>query len=241
MVDTRLAWVHATSDRYVHRVASAWAITAAALDHYRPAYVAFSGGKDSTVILHLVHSLAPEIPVVWSDDELELPDTVSYQGRIREAVEHYGVVAGQGPHAGWFHPWQKRPWMRQPAADMEWLVLPMRQAVADIGFRMVFLGLRGEENQRRRAWLLKTGHSWIDRWGVRNVCPLYDWTADDVWTFIATQGLDYNSAYDVMERIGVPRKLQRVGPLPLARRADLKQGWPKVLQWLEQTHGKHWQ
>ena len=35
--------------------------------------VSFSGGKDSSVLLHLVRSLYPEVPAVFSDTGLEFP------------------------------------------------------------------------------------------------------------------------------------------------------------------------
>lgn len=37
-------------------------------------YIAFSGGKDSTVLLHLVRSVYPDIPAVFSDTGLEYPE-----------------------------------------------------------------------------------------------------------------------------------------------------------------------
>ena len=44
-------------------------------------YVAYSGGKDSTVLLDMVRSLYPEVPAVFSDTGLEFPE-------IREFVQH---------------------------------------------------------------------------------------------------------------------------------------------------------
>lgn len=54
------------------------------LDHWEDqCYVAFSGGKDSTVLLDLVWSINPRIPAVFVDTGLEYPE-------IREFVKGYG-------------------------------------------------------------------------------------------------------------------------------------------------------
>lgn len=48
-------------------------------------YVSFSGGKDSTVLLHLVRQLYPNIPAVFVDTGLEYPE-------IREFVKTFDNV-----------------------------------------------------------------------------------------------------------------------------------------------------
>lgn len=48
-------------------------------------YVAFSGGKDSTVLLHIVRGMYPTIPAVFLDTGLEYPE-------IREFVKTFNNV-----------------------------------------------------------------------------------------------------------------------------------------------------
>lgn len=67
-------------------------------------YVAFSGGKDSQVLLHMVRSLYPEVPAIFSNTGLEYPEIVAHAMSLpnvivvrpklsfKQVIEKYGYA-----------------------------------------------------------------------------------------------------------------------------------------------------
>lgn len=74
-------------------------------DHWKGLiYIAYSGGKDSSVLLHLVRSVFPEIPAVYNDTGLEYPEVKEHVKltpnlvitkpvlTYRQVIEKYGFA-----------------------------------------------------------------------------------------------------------------------------------------------------
>lgn len=222
------------------RVASATAIIQKALAKRKRPYVAFSGGKDSMVVLALVQQIGGDIPVLWSDDELEYPELIELMAPMAGQPD-LTIALGWATHAGWFAPWRDRPFWRDPLPGAIRIDMDADDYMATRGHDLVFTGVRAEENNRRREWLESSGPLYRVRSGVRmRCCPLWDWSVEDVWAYTRLHGLPVCGSYDVLERIGVPLKSRRVGPLPLAREYELREGWPQMYERLVARYGRRW-
>lgn len=241
-----LALEHARTDDHRRKVASALRTIHAALSRATMPYVAYTSGKDSLVVGWLVEQVTRGVTLAWSDDELEYPETVAIMERLAGDLL-FVVTSGYSWHNGWFHPWVDRPFFRDPLPQMVWITEDQDDYMARQGHDLTFTGVRAEESRARRDWLaFAAGRFDVPglypvRSGTGLRCtPLWDWTTDDVWAYIHAHGLPYNPVYDRLAEIGVEPRRQRVGPLPLARRADLAAGWPDLLARLEARYGPRW-
>ena len=127
-----------------------------------------------------------------------------------------------------------------PDKYIQAVITPERFPVPDGKDLYSVLGLRTSESMNRRMGLFSS-KGWLtgrNHWGVRSARPIYDWNDSDVWKAIHDFGWDYNSAYDVMNRLGLPRRLLRIAP-PTLTTAGLpalqlsRKAWP---QWFERVN-----
>jgi len=202
--------------------------------------VAVSGGKDSTVCVELAimaAELTGRLPVEASfrDEEICYPGTAEYLERLhdRDEVELTWLVANQPvtnafdramPYWWVFDPLvDPNDWVRQPPPyaqhtnelDIANMITKWNYPVDDGQELIVVIGIRTNESKGRLMGLHsmgghETGTSKYS--GARNMWPIYDWTDPDVWLAFKRYGWDYNTAYDVMHRMGTKRSELRIGP-----------------------------
>jgi predicted phosphoadenosine phosphosulfate sulfurtransferase len=227
-------------------------------DGHRLVY-SFSGGKDSGVCLELgimAATMTNRLPVdvIMRDDEIMYPGTFEYAERVaaRPEVAFNWIYACQpvvntfnreNPFFWVFDPLlEPDQWVRQPPSiaykipnlSIEYMTIPERFPPAPGKDLHAVIGLRTAESRGRLYGLFSSG-SYVtkpNKMGTRSCRPIYDWSDADVWRFISEQKIDYNDAYDIMYRLGVPKSRLRIAPPTMnsAGAESLKmasQAWPR--------------
>lgn len=209
-------------------------------------YIAFSGGKDSLVALHLALQAEPNAPVCFFDAALEFPETYTYIADLAEAWNlNLDVIAAHRPtlellieNGTWSHTATPGPVTN---LFQNKIGLPAQTAVQRHGPGVVW-GLRADESNSRRAMFAQSisqGHTHgarSRRDGSYTYSPVWNWTDNDIWAYIARHDLPVNPVYQKLRRLGTPATALRVSAmldgnhLEAGRLVWLKRGWPSLFE-----------
>jgi cysteine desulfurase / selenocysteine lyase len=163
--------------------------------HDRPtANVSFSGGKDSTAVLHIARKAGVN-KAFFIDTGIEFPETIAFvrsQGVevIRKAMDFWQAAEKAGP----------------PGKDNRWCckllkLHPLKLYLADVGPCITVQGNRWYESWNR-AGLEETSQNPANPLQL-NISPIRNWRALEVFLYLWWQGLEINPLYDRgLERIG---------------------------------------
>lgn len=171
---------------YWDRVREAEDVIREAFDRHLRPYVAFSGGKDSTVMAHMVLQHRPSTTVLhWDYGAAYVPDPIHEE--ILGIARHMG--ARLRLETSPLYEQQGRQAVGVLGKHMIGWLLPK---LAREGYDASFVGLRSAESGKRRR-RINSGRSLSD---IREYWPMASWSWLDVWAYIVSHGLPYLSVYD---------------------------------------------
>ncbi|GFK95562.1 Thioredoxin-dependent 5'-adenylylsulfate reductase [Fundidesulfovibrio magnetotacticus] len=149
--------------------------------------VAWTGGKDSTVVLNLWRAVTPgPLKAVNLDTGHKFPEILAFRDRMaREWGVDLHIVRPLPEEIPQEIAQDKMACCR--ALKVE----PLRRAVAQMGLEVLLSGVRADENRARKNLDLLE-----DRNGYLQANPILHWTEMDVWALITQRGLPYCELYD---------------------------------------------
>jgi 3'-phosphoadenosine 5'-phosphosulfate sulfotransferase (PAPS reductase)/FAD synthetase/ferredoxin len=172
------------------------------------AYIAFSGGKDSVVLLDICHRVLPlSVPVIFSDTDMELPDTYNVWEEIKNRYPDREFIAAKAESSA-LENWQR---FGPPSRTIRWCCSVHKSTPALMFLKnklhksavkvTAFVGVRGEESYSRSFYEDATD-------GAKNASqlnrmPILDWGAHELWLYIFANDLLINCAYKKgLSRVG---------------------------------------
>ncbi|MDP3563922.1 MAG: aminotransferase class V-fold PLP-dependent enzyme, partial [Methanoregula sp.] len=158
------------------------------------ANISFSGGKDSTAVLHIARK-AGVTKAFFIDTGLEFPETIAFVESqdveiIRKAGDFWQAAEKAGP----------------PGKDNRWCcklqkLHPLKLYLADVGPCVTVQGNRWYESWNR-AGLDETSQNPANPLQL-NISPIRHWRALEVFLYLWWQKIEINALYDKgLERIG---------------------------------------
>ena len=163
-----------------------------ALEMYDKPYVAFSGGKDSSVMLSLVIKQDPNIMIFhWDYGRYYIPREMEHSfidNAMKMGAKNIRVRTSK------LYEREKRDAQNVLGRIMLGYAVP---GLRKEGFNACFLGLRKEESCKRKRRI----NGLFEFGEITNVFPVMNLTWKDVYAYIVANNLPYPSFYDERAKI----------------------------------------
>jgi len=168
------------------------------LKKHKNPVIAFSGGKDSTVILDLVRKADPDILAVFCNTGVQHKFTYEYVKRVdnvvwlKPEITFWNVVDRKG-----FPEMKGKSRNRVGYCCYHLKEKPMKKFIKREDIDFIFTGITMAESRQRMMFLKSWGnYGYVKSWKCFKCHPISDWSVKDVWDYIKSVNVDYNEGYD---------------------------------------------
>ena len=172
------------------------------------AYIAFSGGKDSVALLDICHRVLPlSVPVVFSDTDMELPDTYKVVDAVKSLYPEREFITARAETPA-LENWKI---FGPPSRTIRWCcsvhkstpaLMTLKKRLHKTAIKvMAFVGVRGDESHSRSFY--EDASDGVKNASQLNRMPILDWGAHELWLYIFANRLVVNEAYKMgLTRVG---------------------------------------
>jgi len=194
-------------------------------------YLAFSGGKDSCVIKKLAQLSRVKFDAWYNNTTIDPPELVRF---IKQ--HHADVKWNQPRHGAMMARVAIKPSL-PPTRSVRWCCSEYKEQGGKN--RVKIVGVRAAESNARRKWKAISEDGNEDK----IVCPIVDWSDDQVWQFIKEHAVLYCSLYDEgwtrLGCVGCPLAKKENQEREFARWPRYKVNWERAIKanW-ERHHSK---
>lgn len=166
-------------------------------------HVAFSGGKDSAVLLDLVKKALPKdsFVVIFGDTGMEFPDTYDVVKKTQEQCEkdgtHFYIAKSH------FNPEESWKIFGPPARVLRWCCSVHKSTPQTIKMREItgknnytgldYVGVRAHESVARSTYEFESYGK--KQKGQYSFNPILEWTSAEIWLYIYINKIFINEAY----------------------------------------------
>src|SRR3990172_12215719 len=164
--------------------------------------IAFTGRKDSTVLVSLIRRETSEIPkVMFIDHGKHFPESISHINKVVK-LWHLNIEWIKDERIIRKIKYSKG----ETTQDLmnNYKIEMIRKAVTENGWGALFTAIRWDEHPARKQEMYFSQRSDHVR-----VHPLLHWTEEDIWRYIRENDIPYNPMYDMgyrsLEEIGTEK------------------------------------
>lgn len=162
------------------------------MNNDRISAVLYSGGKDSSIVAHLVDKVLYDNPLlIFNDTTLDCADTYKY---IKTKKNLMKIKPQEG-----FYQWRNRmnfipTRFARACCSIFKEDAMIKRLNKDIRY-LFFMGMRNQESSKRANYTdVWVNNKWKDRDWIA-VLPIREWSELDVWLYILKEKIDINGKY----------------------------------------------